>query len=297
MRTFGKINEKKVKRVDHSKKNSSSLPCLGDYSLKSRDDAIGAELVKLSNLINGNEVWAFNHAYIVWKYIKDHVTLKKYANKFWIIVRIAWYRNIRLIRKNNLVLSELREEQDRLAEKPEQERIQLLPITEQMLALESTLEELKQEAINYGVDLYGYLDETHDHLDVADCTNVWNQEQRKTPGEASDYVNLIRDLKGNWWILAITRQFGPGRNQRALPGGFREVGETFAQAGNREGMEETDLQFNKKVEFITNTISLDPEHSFWHDPRGKFPHGMINGAVVHEYIFVDNKKSKKKSKK
>ena len=284
MRTYGQINERKskVKRVKHSK---PIVPKLGLFSLKARDDALGAEFAKLSNLFNGKEAWAFNHAYVVWRYIQDHHTLKKYAKKFWVIVRMAWIRNIRLIRKNNTILAGLRAEQDRVADKPEEDRIQLLPITEEMHALESTLEALKQEAIVYKVSLAGYLDESLDHPDVADCTNAWNQDQRKTPGEASDYVNLIRDLNGTWWILAITRQFGPGRNQRALPGGFREAGETFAQAGNREGMEETDLQFKKGVKFSTNTTSLDPEHSFWHDPRGKFPYGMINAAIVHEYLF------------
>ena len=294
MRTFGQIHKKKAQRVNSSEKqNKSVVPKLGSFSLKARDDALGAEFVKLSHFIDGTEVLAFNHAYIVWRRIKDHPTLKKYATKFWVIVRMAWIRNIRLIRKNNAIFSVLRAEQDIIADKPEEDRLKLLPITEEMLALESTLEALKQEAIVYGVNLSGYLDETFDDLDVTDCTNVWNQEQRKTPGEASDYVNLIRDLNGTWWILVITRQFGPGRNQRALPGGFREAGETFAQAGNREGMEETELKFKKGVNFLINTSSLDPEHSFWHDPRGKFPHGMINGAVVHEYLFVDKKRKKK----
>jgi ADP-ribose pyrophosphatase YjhB (NUDIX family) len=154
-----------------------------------------------------------------------------------------------------------------------------------MIQLESELESLKLEAIEHCVNLSGYLDETNDTNEVIDCTNAWNMEQKDIPGEASDYINIVKDLDGIVWVLLITRLFGPGRNQDAFPGGFREIGETFEQAGNREGDEETELDLKNSSKYSTVSINITEKHSYWHDPRGKFKCGMINGAVVHYYDF------------
>ena len=270
-------NQQSTKKVKHAGPN------IGKYKLTAHDDALNSEFIKYEDFCNSG-VSAFGHDYIVYRAIENYPELQHNANKLLIKAKFAWLRNIRIIRQVNILFALLRAEQDRISKIPECDRVRQLPITAEMIALEETLEDLKLEAIAYGVDISGYLDTSNDDDDIKECTNSWNQDQKKEAGAASDYVHFVKDKDGVWWVLVITRVNGPGRNTYALPGGFKEPNETFSEAGCREGNEETTLSDIENYT-IENIVVLEPIHSFWHDPRGKFPYGMWNGVYVVKYIF------------
>ena len=269
------VNNKKNKALRKKRTNASILndegPSIGNVSLKAKDDAAKAYFNKISELATGRKRMAFAHAKFLWIYCRDHQdkNIQKMAKKFLIVFNLSQIRNTRIIRSVNVQL---------LAKNKVP-----LPITPEMETLELNAVSLKKKATRNGVDWTGYFDETNDASDIADCSNDWNCDQKTVPGEASDFINIIKDKNDKPYVMMINRAFGPGKNDVAFPGGFTEIGELWEDTAIREGNEETEAVFESS--YSVRKILIPPEHSHWHDPRGKFPYGMINSAVIMEYDF------------
>ena len=154
-----------------------------------------------------------------------------------------------------------------------------MPITDEMVQMESNLNENIEKASLLNIDPRKYLSEENDENDVLSCTSEWCLGNiKEEPGRASDTVTIIKDFDGVLWIMIIIREFGPGMNDIALPGGFNNAGESFIDCALRENDEETEWIISKPI--VPFRKEIPAELSYWSDPRACFPEGMINGGII-----------------
>ena len=165
-----------------------------------------------------------------------------------------------------------------------------------------------EECVALGVHPGIYLDESSDADDIQECTSSFCWAQMLTgPSNATDSVNILRDLSGEDWVILIERKNGPGKNQYAFPGGFVDIGESHEAAGAREFKEEVkmsgfhQLMAPKKPSAGAgggggrgapapahtrpdDGVHIPAETRLWWDPRARFPHGMRVSATVSYYV-------------
>lgn len=188
--------------------------------------------------------------------------------------KFAIIRNLRLMLKFNLLLMRKGKATFVISEE-----------NQQML---NDIPRFKREAEELGVDVSGYLDETYDDSDIAGCDNDFCLNQRETSGEAGDLVTIIRDVRGDEHVLVIVRANSPGKNQVALPGGFKEAKESVAELCKREAREETGYTTTGGV--TTRWFELETVKSKTWDPRPLFAkEGMINHGLLRFDSIGDTK--------
>lgn len=248
-----------------------------EVHLTAGDDARKTLTCLIDDIANGSVVMPFLHVYWVREAMKqvitrcpstDHIVLERLE----VVFLLAQHYNYCLMQTVNAVLD---------TDFPGLQKFQL----------PAKLDEgkLLADAARLGIDPKKYLEVSDD--DVAQCSpskdpmNSFNRDQLTVPGKAGDSVEIITDLDARHHLVGIIRANGPGRDRFALAGGFLEEGETFTQAALREKDEETGMSVDRaasKIQLtfdITTTDFPKVEMSLW-DPRTRFPHGMIVGAIL-----------------
>lgn len=326
-------------------------PNLGNTSLKlvAKDDAKFVHLVPIKDIANGTVAMPFCHPVFLAEYFAKYYPDSRTALRLSFVKILAQIRNIRLMKKINVVLmyinkyieinlhekrSELIEQFIKASDAELKEMITGLfsnppvaselfskqflddvakeahtiaknfdytyendfntvhnlfkphTITEEMEAQYLLRQQTFDQCKLFGVDTTLYTNEEADFDDISSCVNAWNLAQNVCAGKASDSVKIITDLDGVQFLVAIERQFGPGKNQYAFAGGFVDPNESFVEAAKREESEETELTLKGKVhQYKETTFVLTPVHSQFWDPRAKFVEGMENGGLVTHWHF------------
>ena len=154
--------------------------------------------------------------------------------------------------------------------------LEVVPLERKKKALPTSA--LAEAAKELKVNLDVYFDEALDIDDVEQATNKFSLAKTEHM-TASDAV-IIKPSDGGDLIAMIEREFGPFRGAYALPGGMLDVGETFAQAADREMQEEVgidakDAVSRKNLGAVTSSPDWDP----------RFVNGVSVGAV--SYVVPD----------
>ena len=252
-------------------------------NLQASDDAKAAFIISLEDILTGRETLAFGHSLILEDYYQS---VGDTDIRFNYITKLSMVRNIRLILKVNEKIKKNKE--DGVIG----QNISELHLTEEMHTLYKFRDLLYKESSDLGIDLTQYCNEELDLDDVEQCTNgsersrVFNFDQQLSePGKASDNVKILRGLDGDF-LVVIKREFGPGRGCCAFAGGLLEEGETNKECALREGDEEVQMSL-KGLQYKSLTYEMNQLHTYWWDPRARFPYGMINGALVTLMDFGD----------
>lgn len=254
--------------------------------LQAQDDAKEIKILPIREILNGTYQMAFTHVYFVLESLKkinsfsENPELKLFIEQSELILNCSIYRNTKIIFNVNALFSHINSTYNK--------SLKMLTITEQMNQILNFPERLIQRAFELNVNINGYLQ--LDKADVISCSNEFCQNQKLDgPGMASDNLIIFRDFYGELYLITIVRKFGPGQNNVALAGGFCDPNETHEQTAERECNEEIGgikELFNLKFKNIDKWII--PEHfSYYWDPRGKFPYGMIVGASVKYFEFIE----------
>jgi DNA polymerase III epsilon subunit-like protein/ADP-ribose pyrophosphatase YjhB (NUDIX family)/autonomous glycyl radical cofactor GrcA len=135
--------------------------------------------------------------------------------------------------------------------------------------------ELAAAADDARVSLDAYFDESFDKDDVEQATNSFSLK-KTSHGQAADAVVYRKGADG-FEVLMISREYGPFRGAMALPGGFRDGEESFADTADREMAEEVGIVAADAIKRTDLGTVLDSPD--W-DPR--FVKGMSVGAVAYE---------------
>uniref|UniRef100_A0A6C0BTV9 Nudix hydrolase domain-containing protein n=1 Tax=viral metagenome TaxID=1070528 RepID=A0A6C0BTV9_9ZZZZ len=239
-------------------------------NILAKDDADLVHAIRTDDITNGKYAMPFCHVYFLMEYYRK-IGRDDYVKKFEVLFDLSRIRNRRIMRKVNTIL-------DKHEGKKLFDLNKMTPID---------IDRVKTYAKVFGIDTSQYLrNEKDEEDDVSQCTSQWCLDQSLTPGKASDSVQLITDLDNVDWLILITRKNGPGRNDKALAGGFVDPGETFVEAADREKNEETEVElfgtYTTTVTDLDNVMIMD-----W-DPRAKFPHGMNVFARVTHHVFRNN---------
>jgi len=133
-------------------------------------------------------------------------------------------------------------------------------------------EQLAAAAEKYGVDISSYFDESFDDDDVEQSTNDFSLGKDKSGKIVAADAVIIKDER---YVMMIGRAFGPFRGSYALPGGFLDKGESFADAAAREMQEEVGVP----DPIATNVYNIGVVDSFDWDPRA------LKGAKVGAVVF------------
>lgn len=264
--------------------NSTSMDSvISAFKLEAFDDASSATLVSIADILSGKKTMAFGHVFILEKY---YASTGNKDPRFNCVLKLSQLRNVRVIRKVNSRIRKLKEDGTINSSVLE------LTITDEMTALFNSQESLYSEAIGLNIDPTKYFDEDLDIDDVEQCTdgsertkNFCLDNQQSEPGKAADNVKILRGTDGDY-LVVIKRAFGPGRGCCAFAGGLVEDGETSKECAIREGDEEVQMTIHG-LEYKSTTYEMEPVHTYWWDPRARFPHGMINGALVTLMDFGD----------
>jgi ADP-ribose pyrophosphatase YjhB (NUDIX family)/DNA polymerase III epsilon subunit-like protein/superfamily I DNA/RNA helicase len=155
--------------------------------------------------------------------------------------------------------------------------LEVVPLERKKKALPTSA--LAEAAKELKVNLDVYFDEALDIDDVEQATNKFSLAKTEHM-RASDAV-IIKPSDGGDLIAMIEREFGPFRGAYALPGGMLDVGETFAQAADREmkeevGFDAANATSRKNLGAVTNSPDWDP----------RFVNGVSVGAV--SYVVPDD---------
>ncbi len=255
-----------------------SLEPLPDFkgpkiNLLPKDDAAAVTLVRVMDIATGKKAMPFLHVWFALFYYRDYIKDAKLTKLFELSLVFSRLRNMRLMRKVNVILAE--------------KGLVQFKFTPAMEELEKDLDRHITEAREFGFDPSKYLDETTDDDDVPQCSNDWCCKQNTEPGKASDNVVVITDCDGVDWFVLIVRKNGPGRNQLAWAGGFVDPNESFEDCSARELDEEMDMSVQGSYT-TSKTILPHVLHSDW-DPRGRFVSGMEVGATVTHFSFPRKK--------
>jgi ADP-ribose pyrophosphatase YjhB (NUDIX family)/DNA polymerase III epsilon subunit-like protein/predicted DNA-binding transcriptional regulator YafY len=143
------------------------------------------------------------------------------------------------------------------------------------LALMKPSADLVRESKKTKANISPYFDDKYDDQDIADATNEFSLA-KESQIVASDAVITTTDDNGTPMVLMISRLHGPFRGAYALPGGFRDAGESFEAAADREMMEEVGIS----AEQATSRRYLGEVDSNDWDPRAY--RGAYVGAVAYE---------------
>lgn len=260
---------------------------LKELFFSGKDDALTVELTNVREILNGTKKMAFGHPSFLLQAFQILGKLE-FIPIAECIVALAKYRNCRIIQACNLLIAV---ENERGWQDNNGNIVPLIPceFTSDMMEIIMNHDVLQTCATSLGIDSSGYL--TGDiSSDIEACMHNDFCLHQKLDGinSASDRVTIVEDLDGELYLLTIEREFGPGKNDVAFPGGFVELQENFIQAALRESSEEVEgIQVFEDKELFERTIcKLQIVESKWWDPRAKFyPWGMRNGGLL-EFIKV-----------
>lgn len=143
------------------------------------------------------------------------------------------------------------------------------------LALMKPSADLVRDSKKTKANISSYFDDSYDDQDIADATNDFSLSKNEQI-VASDAVITTTDSNGTPMVLMISRGFGPFKGAHALPGGFRDGGESFEAAADREMMEEVGISADQ----ATSRRYLGEVDSNDWDPRAY--RGAYVGAVAYE---------------
>jgi hypothetical protein len=280
-----------IKFVNKPASDFKQNPNLGDgcvVASKASDDAVNAFFLPVNYIKFGCISMPFLHILFLQKFFEGRCEItSRYLS---IIADLTRLRQLALIRKINEVLVSK-------GAKPH-------PITKEQIELEKNKDAIIETALKIGISIDRYMNVDQDDIDQS--TNDWNLKQNESAGSAADFILVIQDVDGEYFVAVIERAFGPGRGEAAWPGGFVDKVDlfmeqfnsslTFANAAERENSEETShtLLANSSVSvtseegvfpvFIspfTEGMKLEDgqigEIGHW-DVRGKFINGMKNGG-------------------
>ncbi len=280
------------------------LGLVSNFNLKDlfagMDDSLGAGLIPLESILNGNVLMAFGHPFFVLRAL-EFLGKTDSIPRAECILELSKFRNIRIILECNRLIDELN--QKGWTDKNGVHTILFTcELDEEMIRIYHSKEELGIWARSLGIDPSGYLDGDITD-DVVSCMHNDFCLHQKLDGvqSASDCVPIIEGTDGKLYLLSIRRAFGPGKANAAYPGGFNdlkkasqdkmaqqvEVEESHSEAAIRElGEEIKGIEIFESENFTRTTWDLPVVRSKWWDPRAKFyPHGMSNGGVLM-YIKV-----------
>jgi ADP-ribose pyrophosphatase YjhB (NUDIX family)/DNA polymerase III epsilon subunit-like protein/predicted DNA-binding transcriptional regulator YafY len=143
------------------------------------------------------------------------------------------------------------------------------------LALMKPSADLVRDSKKTKANISSYFDDSYDDQDIADATNDFSLSKTEQI-VASDAVITTTDSNGTPMVLMISRKHGPFKGAHALPGGFRDGGESFEAAADREMMEEVGISADQ----ATSRRYLGEVDSNDWDPRAY--QGAYVGAVAYE---------------
>jgi ADP-ribose pyrophosphatase YjhB (NUDIX family)/DNA polymerase III epsilon subunit-like protein len=143
------------------------------------------------------------------------------------------------------------------------------------LALMKPSADLVRESKKTKANISSYFDDSYDDQDIDDATNEFSLS-KESKIVASDAVIITSDDNGTPMVLMISRLHGPFKGAHALPGGFRDAGESFEAAADREMMEEVGISSDQAT---SRTFLGEVDANDW-DPRAY--KGAYVGAVAYE---------------
>ena len=143
------------------------------------------------------------------------------------------------------------------------------------LALMKPSADLVRESKKTKANISSYFDDSYDDQDIDDATNEFSLS-KESKIVASDAVIITSDDNGTPMVLMISRLHGPFKGAHALPGGFRDAGESFGAAADREMMEEVGISSDQAT---SRTFLGEVDANDW-DPRAY--KGAYVGAVAYE---------------
>ncbi len=257
--------------IQHTTQHNPTMSkTLKQFVIGGKDDALKADLVPLDDFIYGKEELAFCHVYFL-KYMQSFFGTQ-YEKHIDLLIKMSIIRNTYIIEGVNKKFAE----HNNGASK----QLKMMTITDEMKSLVASEAEIRQQAKDLKIDVSLYLDYDLTN-DIEDCSNEFCRKQLDQPGEAADRVTIVKDTDGTFYLLVITRAFGPGKYKRAYPGGFKEVNESYEMTAFREGTEEVQgiTQLTSSDKSTTTYIKFPVITSFFWDPRGPFVHGMKNGGI------------------
>jgi len=244
-----------------------SLPEILNLKIKGKDDAISACIKPLKSIISGEIVLAFNHARLLFNACKELNLPEEILNNLELLTKLSLIRNVEVINEVNKIMKS----------NNKKEKV----LTDDVLEIYSNKGQIIIECIFNDIEFINYLLEENKLSDIESCSNEWNLNQIDEQQKMADKIVLIKK-NNEYFVLLIVRGFGPGLNEYAFPGGMVEIDETFKECSQRECDEEVETNiFNlliKNIEF-----EFEPHHNIDHEPRGKFPFGVITGGTVSLY--------------
>jgi hypothetical protein len=253
------------------------------------DDATDAFFVQVNSIISGEISMPFLHVIFLLEFFKGRN--EEIYNKLKVIADLTRLRQFALARCINYFLNE--------------KVVAPHLITKELENLDRDSYLVYEKAKELNININRFVNINHD--DIEQSTNDWNLKQNDVRGSAADFVLVIQDVIGDYYIAVIERAFGPGRGEAAWPGGFVDKVDTFmetfnsklvfAKAAERENTEETshiliassnvtvtteDGVFPIFISPYTKSMSLQKDQigeiGHW-DVRGKFAKcGMMNGG-------------------
>jgi ribosomal protein S16 len=246
------------------------------------DDAQAAFYIKIEELFTKVPL-AFMHA----KHFEDlfqqmyaktgNEKYNLYAVKFSWLSELSKLRNIRIAEKINIRLVKLGEKNSK----------SYRPIVTSGNYTDLLTESGNFiEALDLGINVDMYLDDTNDDAEVEGCTNDWCLDQTNDNGKASDSISLLIDKDGFIWTVLIIRGFAPGIGNLAIAGGFLDkklngTTESYIEGAKREQKEELNgVKFSIKAEKYKLNVKTITDWDF----RPKFP-GMTVGGLANVYNY------------
>ena len=273
----------------------SGKPNLGGHDIqtnaKAGDDACLVITVPVMDISKGLVPMPFNHPHFLAEHYEKLASGdEKYrglANDLRRVSELAKLRNVRVIQSVNQIIKQKIEGGFETKSGVPLKSFDLTSPELRRILAEGN--EMILDCVHHDIRVDTYLNDSALCDDVEQCTNDWNLDQKSGVQEATDNIKIITDLDEVDWVILVGRVNGPGRCQGAFAGGFVEDGETFQQAAEREGEEETGLMdIDFKIQHTTCTTvktNIGPFVSNSWDPRAKFVAGMCNSAVVTHYTY------------
>ncbi len=251
----------------------STLQTYG-INFKRADDAAAIQVVDVEDILNGTLAMPFGHVHFLELALLE-LGLPQLAKKANLQHRAAICRNTRIIKAVNEIIKQ---------EISKGKELTLKIIDSEMETIFSNIDTIYKDADALGVSIDCYL-KSDLADDIMQCSNDWNLDQNRTIINTADLIPLIK-LNNKIYLAAITRAFGPGKNNTAFSGGIVEDNETHQQAAEREGKEEMNFEEVKSLK-TKRKFNVGPIESNSWDPRAKFPLGVrVQGTVI--YIDLDS---------
>lgn len=274
----------------------SGKPNLGGHDIqtnaKAGDDACLVLTVRVEDISKGLVPMPFNHPHFLAQYYENLALgnedkYRTLATNLRCVSKLAKLRNVCVMQDvNKIIEGKIKSGFETKSGVPLRPFDLTSPELQLILAEGN---EIILDCVHHGIRVDTYINVSALCDDVEQCTNDWNLDQKIGVQEATDNIKIITDLDEVDWVILVGRVNGPGRCQGAFAGGFVEDGETFQQAAEREGKEETGLMdIDFKIQHITcatEKTNIGPFSSNSWDPRAKFVAGTCNSAVVTHYTY------------